>query len=290
MRPTACRAARGFDKRRRNFAETLFKRGKLAYCETVLRALFQTLPLVVALVVVGCGDDGSGGNDGGTDGSDARVNDGGANGADGPIDQCGELTAVLRDFQSSHPDFEAYLGALTGIVKDNLGSDGKPVYAPSGATAMTTGPAEFNQWYNDVPGVNMHFEIPLPLTETTPGNFVFDDQEFFPLDGMGYPEEFLGHNFHFTTEIHGTFKYRGGEVFKFTGDDDVWVFVNGRLALDLGGVHAPLSGTIDFDAKASALGISVGNVYRLDVFHAERHTSMSTFRIETSIDCLVVVN
>ena len=76
----------------------------------------------------------------------------------------------------------------------------------------------------------------------------------------------------------------------FTGDDDVFVFVNGKLALDLGGVHGPEAGTVDFDAQAGDLGITTGNVYTLDVFHAERHTSMSNFRIETSIDCLVVVD
>jgi fibro-slime domain-containing protein len=79
------------------------------------------------------------------------------------------------------------------------------------------------------------------------------------------------------------FKYNGGEVFTFRGDDDLWVFVNGKLGLDLGGVHGALEGTLDLDANAARLGVTPGNVYALDFFQAERHTSESNFRIETNL-------
>jgi fibro-slime domain-containing protein len=228
-------------------------------------------------------DGGGGGDDGGGPPGD----DGGGSHADAA--QCGLLVAHLRDFRADHPDFEDALGDDRGLVQFQLGADMKPVYAPGGATVTVSGPDSFNQWYRDVPGINMPFDFPIMLTETTPGVFVFEDLDFFPLDGMGWPgEEIDGHNFHFTTEIHGTFQYRGGESFTFTGDDDVFVFVNGRLALDLGGVHGVEQQTIDFDAQAATLGIAPGSVYPLDVFHAERHTVASNFRIETSIDCLVI--
>src|SRR6185503_21330878 len=94
------------------------------------------------------------------------------------------------------------------------------------------------------------------------------------------------HNFYFTTEIHATFRYQGGEKFDFRGDDDVWVFVNRKLALDLGGPHPPVAGSIDFDAQATALGISRGGTYSMDVFHAERAVFDSNFRIVTSVGCL----
>jgi fibro-slime domain-containing protein len=253
----------------------------------------RIVPLIVlALAAAGCGDDGGGtglDGDGGTGGADATV-DGGGTGPDATDETCGELTAVLRDFRADHPDMEANIATVRGLVETDLGADGKPVYAPDGPTEATAGEAEFDQWYRDVDGVNLRFEMPLVLDETAPGVFVFSDDNFFPLDGLGWPgEEIQGHNFHFTTEIQGTFEYRGGEVFTFTGDDDVFVFVNGKLALDLGGVHGPQSATIDFDDQADDLGITTGNTYPLHVFHAERHTSMSNFRIETSIECLVII-
>jgi fibro-slime domain-containing protein len=200
---------------------------------------------------------------------------------------CGELAIVLRDFNSDHPDFEVDIEDDRGIVEEMLGSDGKPVYAASGPTVTVSGRESFDQWYRDVPGVNITITQTFPLTEGPPGTFTFDDQEFFPLDGLGFNEVMEGHNFHFTSEIHTTFTYKGGEVFRFTGDDDVWVFVNGRLAIDLGGIHEAQSHSIDFDESAARLGLTVGNRYRLDVFHAERHTTKSTFRMTTTIDCFL---
>jgi fibro-slime domain-containing protein len=200
------------------------------------------------------------------------------------------LKATIRDFKVDHPDFEDFTNdiAYTGIVQTDLGPDSKPVYAHPGPTAQTSGPAQFAQWYSDVANVNLAFAIDIPLTEVMPGQFTYQNNAFFPIDGQGWGNEGNGNNFHFTTEIHTEFTYQGGEVFTFTGDDDLWLFINGKLAIDLGGTHPQLTETIDLDANAGYFGIQLGGTYPMDIFHAERHTDQSNFRIDTSIQCFII--
>ncbi len=242
----------------------------------------------------GAGDDDDGDDDGHAGGGDAGDGpvfvDAGADAAETTGEYCSSLTATVRDFHRTHPDFETFNRdeIYPGIVQSQLGADGKPVYASSGATLHTSGPGAFLQWYNDVAGVNQAMPVVITLTETAPGLYAFDSDDFFPIDGMGFGHEGFNHNFHFTTEIHTSFEYVGGEVFTFRGDDDLWLFINGKLAIDLGGLHQPAMRSVNLDARAAELGLVVGGVYPMDIFHAERHTIQSTFHIETTIDCFIV--
>jgi fibro-slime domain-containing protein len=227
------------------------------------------------------------------------------------------LELTVRDFQPPHPDFESYQGLNDigcGMVAASLGTDLKPVFASGRGShkrvvsgdfsnlkfvscddwngwapnPVITDASSFDQWYRDVPDVNKTFTIPITLTDdgSGTGTLVYDNAAFFPIDGMGFgntPGQ--AHNFHFTTEGHVKFEYVAGQKFTFRGDDDLWIFVNGKLALDLGGMHLPIEATIDFDEQAATLDIKPGNNYQMDIFHAERHTEQSNFRIETNIRC-----
>lgn len=206
---------------------------------------------------------------------------------DAPLPRPPVLAATVRDFSpKSHDDFEAtYKSGLDkGIVDDVLGADDKPVYVSVPPRQSTSGKENFDKWYHDDP-VNFAKALPLPLvpSSTAPGSFEYDDPTFFPIDNDLFGNEGRGHNFHFTLEASTRFEYRGGEVFSFSGDDDMWVFVNRRLAIDLGGIHPRLAAEIKLDDIAASHGLTPGGVYPLHFFFAERHTSASTFLIRTTI-------
>jgi fibro-slime domain-containing protein len=227
----------------------------------------------------------------------------GGTGGMGGSGGCGaEILGVVRDFRAGkdkdqkvlpdgHPDFETFTGnGEKGIVDVTLGSDLKPVYVDS-EHRFTTTKENFDQWYRTDPEVNQAHFVSFYL-QPGDGVLTFFSNAFFPLDGEAFGNQGWNHNYHFTTEVHTTFQYNGGETFSFTGDDDLWVFINKKLAIDLGGLHRSQTDEVDLDEEAARLGLTKGQIYPLDLFHAERHTSDSNFRIDTNlafVDCGIIV-
>merc|ERR1712096_112195 len=126
---------------------------------------------------------------------------------------CEAFHATVRDFKSSHPDFEisglpVIRSATPGLVQQSLGADGKPVFR--GGRSLSS-KENFDEWYNNVPGVNVPVPIKFNMTRTASGILMMDAPKFFPIDGKGFKDETLGHNYWFTLEMHHTFKFKGGE-------------------------------------------------------------------------------
>ena len=120
------------------------------------------------------------------------------------------------------------------------------------------------------------------------GMFLLDDFEYLD-DAKTIPNPYFDqltghtnrkHNFGFTMKVQATFEYVPGQYFDFYGDDDVWVFINNKLVVDIGGQHTQVAGAVDLDT----LGLIPDSTYNFHIFYAERHTSSSNFRMHTSID------
>ncbi len=170
----------------------------------------------------------------------------------------------------------------------------KPGTLAAGGTGNgLTSAADFAKWYRDTPGTNVSKVVPLTLKRVTGTNrFVFDSATdepyksrggFFPVNGELFGNfSSTGKNFHFTTELETEFVFEKGkgQVFTFTGDDDVWVYVDGKLVIDLGGLHSKKEQTLELDRLS---WLQDGQAYKLKVFHAERRTNESNFRIETTL-------
>ncbi|HPF41176.1 MAG TPA: fibro-slime domain-containing protein [Phycisphaerae bacterium] len=192
------------------------------------------------------------------------------------------LNATIRDFRESHPDFQLDLADDHDYVDSTLGGDKKPVYIGGAGTATTSGAANYNQWYNDTPGVNMTTTRDLTLSNgmANPGGvYTFSAPSFFPIDGELFGNENSAHNYYFTLELHTAFTYQAGMTFNVTADDDLIIFIDNQKVIDLGGIHPPQNGSLDLDT----LGLTAGQTYDFDLFFAERRKVLSSLSFDTSI-------
>jgi fibro-slime domain-containing protein len=227
------------------------------------------------------------------------------------------VKVTFYDFHAdgSNPEFnpDHNGGVYKGMVMDTLNSERKPVvgskiffnkfidkwFKPwiSGdyIIPLYTGPSgEFDHTVKvayDTAFKNVVISDSLPFLHTKDSVYQFERSgangtpEFFWIDKKGFGNEPSGyeHNYSFTMELHTYFTFKKGLRFDFLGDDDVWAFVNKKLALDLGGIHNSDSGTIKMDSIGPALGLVEGEVYAFDFFYAERHTRKSCIKITTNM-------
>lgn len=200
-------------------------------------------------------------------------------------DSCDDLTPDMGQQQPAGTMAAATCnsvpGAATGTRYFNI--DGRDAtFCGYGAQDFLT----FSQWYLDTDGVNQTIAETLVLTELPSGAFRFESDSFFPLTGRGFGNNGNATNFHFTSELRYWFEYdaAANATLTFDGDDDVWVFVNGRLTVDISGTHGEIEDSVvvngsTTDVDGTPLDLVDGNVYEIALFQAERNTSFSNYQL-----------
>lgn len=195
------------------------------------------------------------------------------------------LTGTVRDFSADGINFEgAITGLRTGAVASTL-AGASPTLTASGATHISnTGAGAFDNWFTKTTDTASYA---LTLDETAPGSgiYAYSSSAFFPIDGMLLGNEGNAHNYHFTYAIAASFGYVKGsaQTFSFLGDDDVWVYFDDLLGIDLGGVHGAAGQTVNLDTLFDAAGGRDSGDYSFDFFFAERHLTGSNLMITTSL-------
>ena len=104
------------------------------------------------------------------------------------------------------------------------------------------------------------------------------------LDGTLKPGEVR--NQHFCFESHATFTYNESQEFTFRGDDDIWVFINRKIAVDNGGAHLAAPGHVvlrNLNTTYGANFLIPGQDYPIDIFFCDRRTTMSNVIIKTNM-------
>lgn len=190
------------------------------------------------------------------------------------------------------------------MLYDKLDVDNKPVALKNPICLMDNG-IYYNSWYRDTEN-SIRVPIQLKFNKVDDvllnGKLIpkyrYENNYFWPIDNDGWKSksgesyelavgnDHKQHNFHFTLEMSLEAIFIPGTSFKFRGDDDLWVFINGIIAMDLGGLHASIDGEIKMSNSESFMkkyNLTVGQPFNFRLFFAERCTTASRFIVETTI-------
>ncbi|KAK5580980.1 hypothetical protein RB653_001007 [Dictyostelium firmibasis] len=195
---------------------------------------------------------------------------------------------------------QARTSIIKNIVSPTLDNTKIPKLGSNGVSTTLQSPNLVQYWFQtNFANASKNSGLNSPLSKTitlnydsNSGNYVYNNPNFFLIDSDGFDKvqsnriykDSTGtyHNYHYCVSFNYVFKPdgQGKEMFTFTGNDDVWVYVNNKLLLDGGGIHAPESISVDFTKASLAKGIDTP----LDFFYCERSTnSQPSFKIETNL-------
>jgi fibro-slime domain-containing protein len=213
----------------------------------------------------------------------------------GRVADCPPITLAAKVWDiGKHVDFGGNVTNLTtGIVLNKLGKDGKPVHRQADSTVKSL--ATWFETQNFPGGYTNERCCNIVLGKNDEVLYEYQTNAFYPIDDFKFLDDAgtiknpnwadgtgvdYEHNHHFVMEMGCEFEYRKGQTFYFRGDDDVWVFIDSQLVVDIGGIHGPIERSVDLDT----LKLVQGKSYSFKLFFAERHCCGSNFKMVTSIN------
>ncbi|MGL1934636.1 MAG: fibro-slime domain-containing protein [Fibrobacterales bacterium] len=206
------------------------------------------------------------------------------------------------DFGAFQPGTDACPNDITkGLAADKLGDDNLPLPGPNASSCHAD---SITNWFQAKESNRTC--VDLQLSPNSEGIYQFSQtvdvndhsglNGFYPLDNFSHDNNSLTnnkgltdsngddvkHNYHFCMHIATSFTYKEGQHFEFEGDDDMWIYLNGSLVLDIGGIHSPLAGSLNIDDHLNTGDIGESQDFR--IFYCERQTDQSNLKIQTDID------
>lgn len=190
-------------------------------------------------------------------------------------------------------------GRETGIAAAELDANGLPVATGEGRLVPNRG-VNFDGWFSEMEGISSQVPGALLMRYVRDGaEFKFKASDFYPLDDIpfseGDPANTGGHNRLFTMSFAVPFTVLGSgrETFSIRADDDTLVFLDGKLVIDMGGIHGATTGEmiVDRDGRVYAriengewadtgVAVTAGTAATIAVFHADRNSDESVLELD----------
>lgn len=160
-------------------------------------------------------------------------------------------------------------------------NDTAGTYGSAGGGAITDAES-FDQWFRDELGTNQSTGHSIALQRDPEGVYEYMTDNFFPIDGQLQGNGGDSHNNYFTYTIAASFTYNQctDQFFEFESNDDAWVFIDDKLAIDIGGVATPSRQYVAMDR----LGLVDGQEYVLNFYFAHRRDAATAlFEMRTNL-------
>ncbi|MCZ6835353.1 MAG: fibro-slime domain-containing protein, partial [Planctomycetota bacterium] len=188
-------------------------------------------------------------------------------------------TAILDNHSGFHMEVQSATDVCGNVLNDTLGAAG------GASSAGVSSSASFDQWFHDELGINLSIAHTLRFVRDSLGVYEFSELDFYPLDDQLFGNEGNAHNNNFTFEATVSFQYEScvGLFFEMASADDAYLFIDGQLVIDLGGLMHSQRQVIDLDR----LNLTDGGLYQVKIYYANRHSPNAELEIRTNVQMLV---